>query len=180
MLRNILIALSFGTIVSACSPGVSGTVERPVEEVRAMIQAHERSLLITHYLPSANHKTELWPEGLVWRFTLNDRDYARMVISLDRKGEQSTRVSSRFEQVDDAVGPGIPFLRKMARAASEEILAATLEGRAVNEVQLQEQLKIEAAKDPQLMARGYMEASGQMYKEIQETGGTFSEISNNP
>jgi hypothetical protein len=173
MLRNVLISLA-AAILSACSSGVSRTVERPVDEVRAMIQANEKSLMLTHYFPSANHKTELAADGLVWRFTLNDRDYARMVITLDPKDARSTSISSHFEEVNDAVGPGIPFLRKTAQATSEEILTATLEGRPINHAMLQDQLKIQAAKDPQALARGYMEASAQMFKEIQATGGTFS------
>ena len=40
---------------------------------------------------------------------------------------------------------------------------------------LQEQLKIAAAKDPQAMARGYMEASSAIFNEIQANGGSFSE-----
>jgi hypothetical protein len=173
MLRNVLISLA-AVILSACSSGVDRTVERPVDEVRAMIQANEKSLMLTHYFPSANHKTELAADGLVWRFTLNDRDYARMVITLDPKDARSTSISSHFEEVNDAVGPGIPFLRKTAQATSEEILTATLEGRPINHAMLQDQLKIQAAKDPQALARGYMEASAQMFKEIQATGGTFS------
>ena len=164
MLRNVLISLA-AAILSACSSGVSRTVERPVDEVRAMIQANEKSLMLTHYFPSANHKTELAADGLVWRFTLNDRDYARMVITLDPKDARSTSISSHFEEVNDAVGPGIPFLRKTAQATSEEILTATLEGRPINHAMLQDQLKIQAAKDPQALARGYMEASAQMFKE---------------
>ncbi len=142
-----------------------------------MIQANEASLSLTHYFPSAGHVTEHAPDGLVWRFTLNDRDYARMVITLHPEGAQQTSVSSRFEEVNDAVGPGIPFLRSTARATSEEILAATLEGRPVDHATLQEQLKIAAAKDPQAMARGYMEASAEMFNEIQATGETFSATS---
>src|SRR5688572_32571168 len=123
MLRNLLIAVAAATFMSACSSGVSRTVEHPAEDVRVMIHANERSLNLTHYFPSASHESEHAPDGLVWRFTLNDRDYARMVITFDPKGAQ-TGVSSRFEEVNDAVGPGIPFLRKTARATGEEILAA--------------------------------------------------------
>jgi hypothetical protein len=177
MLRRVFIAVAAATLMSACSAGVSRTVEYPAEDVRTMIQANEPSLSLTHYFPSANHVTEHAPDGLVWRFTLNDRDYARMVISLDPQGAQKTSVSSRFEEVNDAVGPGIPFLRRTARATGEEILAATLEGRPIDHATLQEQLKIAAAKDPQAMARGYMEASAEMFNEIQATGGTFSATS---
>jgi len=176
MLRCISISLAAATFLSACSLG-GRTVERPAEEVRAMIQANEKELTLTHFLPSANHKTEHLPDGLVWHFTLNDRDYARMVISFQPRGGQSTSVSSSFEAVNDALGGGIPFLRKTAKATSEEILTATLEGRPVNRALLQEQLNILAAKDPQLVARAYMETSAELFKEIQATGGAFSATS---
>ena len=177
MLRKLLIAVAAATFMSACSSGVSRAVEYPAEDVRTMLQANEPSLSLAHYFPSANHVTEHAPDGLVWRFTLNDRDYARMVITFDPKGAAQTGVSSRFEEVDDAAGPGISFLRKTARATSEEILAATLEGRPIDHATLQEQLKIAAVKDPQAMARGYMEASAQMFNEVQTTGGSFSTTS---
>lgn len=178
MLRTVLVISGATAIVGACSLAPSHTVERPAAEVRAMIQANENSLRLTHFFPSANHKTEHEADGLVWRFTLNDRDYARMVIKLRPRDALSTRVTSRFETVNDAVGPAIPFLRRTARATSEEIIAATVEGRPVNHALLQDQLKVEAAKDPQIMARAYMEASAEMFKEIQATGGTFSSTSN--
>jgi hypothetical protein len=177
MFRNLLMAVAAVAFMSACSSGVGGTVEHAAEDVRTMIQANEQSLSLTHYFPSAGHVTEHAPDGLVWRFTLNDRDYARMVITFDPKGAQQTKVSSRFEEVNDAVGPGIPFLRRTARATSEEILAATLEGRPIDHAELQEQLKIAAAKDPQAMARGYMEASAEMFNQVQATGETFSATS---
>ena len=180
MLRKILIAAAAATFMSACSSGVSRTVEHPAEDVRMMIQANEPSLNLTHYFPSANHKTEHAPDGLVWHFTLNDRDYARLVITFDPKGVEQTKVSSRFEEVDDAVGPGIQFLRKTARATSEEILAATLDGRPVDHAMLKKQLKIEAAKDPQALARGYMEASAEMFNQVQAVGETFSATSSEP
>ena len=180
MLRKVLTAVAAATFMSACSSGVSGTVDYPAEEVRAMIQANEQALSLTHYFPSANHKTEHAPDGLVWHFTLNDRDYARMVINLDPEGVKQTSVSSRFEEVNDAVGPGISFLRRTARATGEEILAATLGGRAIDHAMLQDKLKVAAAKDPQAMARGYMEASAQMFNEVQAAGETFSATSNGP
>jgi hypothetical protein len=180
MLRYISIVMSGAIVLSACSSGVSQTVEKPVNDVRAMIQANEQSLMLTHYFPSANHKSELSADGLVWRFTLNDRDYARMVITLKPKNDQTTDVSTRFEDVNDAVGAGIPFLRKTARATSDEVLVATFEGRPINHAKLQDELKAIAVSDPQAMARGYMEASAQMFKEIQATGGTFSAGSEKP
>ena len=182
MLRNISIALAAAAFLSACSLG-SRTVEKPVQDVRALLQANERALTLTHYLPSANHRTEHAPDGLVWHFMLNDRDYARMVISLRPRDGQSTSVSSSFEEVDDAIGPGIPFLRKTAKVASEEILTATIEGRPIDHAQLQEQIKAQAAKDPQALAataRGYMEVSAELYKEVQATGGAFSATSDSP
>ncbi len=177
MLRRVLIAVAAAACLHACSSAVSRTVEHSAGDVRVMIQANEQPLSMTHYFPSASHQSEHTPDSLVWRFTLNERDYARMVITLDPKGADRTGVTYRFEELEDAVGPGIPFLQKTARMTSEEILAATLDGRAVDQAMLQERLKLEAAKDPQAMARGYMEASGELYKQVQETGGAFSENS---
>ena len=176
ILRKLVIAVAAAALITACS-GVGGTVEQPAEEVRAMIQANEQALNLTHYFPSASHKTEHAPDGLVWRFTLNDRDYARMAITLVPKGVEQTKVTSRFEEVDDAVGPGVAFLRKTARATGDEILAATLEGRPIDHAMLKEKLKAEAAKDPQAMARGYMEASAEMFNQVQAVGETFSATS---
>lgn len=179
MLRMVLVVLAAAGILG-CSSGVSHTMEKPIDEVRAMVQANERSLMLTHYLPGAGHKSELLADGMQWRFTLNDRDYARMVITLDAKNAQSTAVSTRFEEVNDAAGPGVKFLRETARATSQEILTATLEGRPINHALLQDQFKIQAAKDPLAvggMAQAYMEESARMFKEIQANGGAFSATS---
>ena len=180
MLRNVMLALATAGILSGCSSGVNRTVDKPIDEVRAMIQANESALMLTHYFPSANHKSELLADGVQWKFTLNDREYARMVISLGPEDAQSTVVSTSFEEVNEAIGPGLPFLRRTAQITSEEILTATLDGRPIDHAQLQEQIKVLAAKDPQAVAadaRGYMEVSARLHKEVQANGGAFSATS---
>ena len=67
MLRKLLSGLGAAALLTGCSSGISRTVEQPVEDVRVMIMANEPSLMMTHYLPSANHKTEHAADGLVWR-----------------------------------------------------------------------------------------------------------------
>jgi hypothetical protein len=179
MLRNISIFLAAAALVSACSLG-DRTVERSVEDVRAMLQANDEALSLTHYLPSANHTTEHVSDGLIWHFTLNNQEYARMVVSVRPKDAQSTSVSSRFEEVDDAVGHGVAFLRRTAEMTSEEILTATLEGRPVNHGLLRDQFNTLAAKDSQLVAQAYTESTAKLFQEVQETGGAFSVNSDKP
>ena len=177
--------LRFSIIVAAaaliCACSGDRTVDRSADDVRAMLQSNEEALSLTHYLPNSSHTTEHVADGLIWHFTLNDQDYARVVISLRPNGAQSTTVSSSFEEVDGAEGRhGITFLRRTAEMASDEIIAATLEGRPVNRVTLQKQLATMASKDSTLVAQAYAESTSQLFNEVQESGGAFAESSEKP
>ena len=145
-----------------------------------MLQANGNALSLTHYLPSSNHTTEHVSDGLIWHFTLNDQEYARMVISFRPKDAQSTSVSSSFEEVENAGGPGVAFLRRTAEMTSEEILTATIEGRPVNVVLLRDEFNTMAKKDSLLVAQAYTESTAKLFQEVQETGGAFSTNSEKP
>lgn len=176
MLRLVLVGLVM--TLGGCSGDVNRTVDKPIDEVRAILQMSANSLTMTdHILPGAGHRADVMPDGMVWRFTLNERDYARLTISLTSKDSNSTEVSSKFEEINDAAGPGLPFMRETARGLSEEILAAALDGRQVNATALAEQFKIQAAKDPLAVggaARAYMDEAANMMKENQARAGTYS------
>ena len=174
MLRWVLVGVA--AILGGCSGGVNRTVDKPIEEVRAIVQMSANSLTMAdHILPGASHRADLMPDGMVWRFTHNERDYARMTISLASKDPNSTQVSTKFEEVGDATGPGVPFAQETARGLSEEILTAALDGRQVNATALSDQFKIQAAKDPLAVggaARAYMDEAANMMKENQARAGT--------
>ena len=179
MLRELSIFV-VAVLLSACSSN-ERTIDQSAADLRAMIQANDEALSLTHYLPRSGHRTEHVADGLIWHFTLDDKDYARMIISLKPKGAQSTSVSSTFEAVDDATGKhGIAFLRRTAEMASAEVLAATLEGRRVDRELLQSQLASLAAKDSALVAQAYTESTSQLFNEVQESGGAFAESSDKP
>ena len=147
MRRRILAAALSLAIVGGCSSGVGGTVNRPVGEVEAMLQASDALALAAH-LPGTGHSVEAADGRVVWHFTLNDQDYARMTIALAEAGPEATKITTSFEEVNDAVGPGVPYLRGVARAVSEESIAAAVEGRSVDMAGLQNRFKAEIASDP--------------------------------
>ena len=176
MLRLVLVGLA--AILGGCSGGMNRTVDKPIDEVRAIVQMSANSLTMAdNILPGAGHRADLMPDGIVWRFTHHERDYARMTISLTSKDPSSTQVSTKFEEIDDAIGPGLPFAQEAARGLSEEILTAALDGRQVNATALSDQFKIQAAKDPLAVggaARAYMDEAANMMKENQARAGTSS------
>ena len=170
--------VGFAAIIGGCSDGVNRTVDKPIDEVRAIVQTSANSLGMADYiLPGASHRADVMPDGMIWHFTHNEREYGRMTISLASKNPNSTRVSTRFEEFGDATGPGVPFAQEAARGLSEEILSAALDGRQVNATALSDQFKIQAAKDPLAVggaARAYMDEAANMMKEDQPRAGTYS------
>jgi hypothetical protein len=176
MLRWMLVG--FAAIIGGCSGGVNRTVDKPIDEVRAIVQSSANSLGTADYiLPGASHRADLMPDGMIWRFTHNEREYGRMTISLASKDANSTQVSTKFEEIGDAAGPGVLFAQEAARGLSEEILTAALDGRQVNATALSDQFKIQAAKDPLAVggaARAYMDEAANMMKENQPRAGTYS------
>lgn len=180
MLRFLVSAFAVAALLSGCSGG-SRTVDKPIDEVRAIVQAAETSIGMTNYLmPGAGHRTELLGDGLVWHFTFHDQDYARMKVSLAAKDAQSTKVTSAYEKAGEAVGPGVPFLQDTAKSLSEEILTAALEGRPLDTTALATKYKIQAASNPMAVAgaaRGYMDEAARTMKEMNSpsSGGYSSE-----
>lgn len=116
-----------------------------------MLQSSTDKLYIADQLPGAGHSVEAADGRVVWHFTLNDQDYARMNFSLAAAGPQSTRVTANFEEVNDAQGEGIPYLREMAKAVSQESAAAAIEGRSVDMATLQNRMKMVATKPSAVM-----------------------------
>jgi len=144
---RILIMALAAALLGGCSNGAGGTIDRPVGEVEAMLQASE-ALAFAAHLPGTGHSVEAGGGRVVWHFTLNDQDYARMNIALAQAGPEATKVTTSFEEVNDASGPGVPYLRGVARAVSEESVAAAVEGRSVDMAALQNRFKTELASDP--------------------------------
>ncbi len=148
MIRRMLAAAAAIALLGACSGGINRTVDRPVGEVEAMLQSSTDALALAAQLPGAGHSVERGDGRVVWHFTLYDQDYARFIISLAGDGPQATRVTTTFEEVNDASGAGLPYLREVAKAVGEESVAATLDGRAVDLAALQDRYVVQAAADP--------------------------------
>ena len=151
MIRRVLGAAFFAVVVSSCSGGIDRTVDRPIGDVEAILQASTDKLYIADQLPGAGHSIEASDGRVVWHFTLNDQDYARMNFSLAAAGPQSTRVTANFEEVNDAQGEGVPYLREMAKAVSHESAAAAIEGRPVDMAVIQDAMKMVATNPSAVM-----------------------------
>lgn len=172
MRRRILAAALSLALVGGCTSGVGGKIERPVGEVEAMLQASDALALASH-LPGTGHSVDARGGQVVWHFTLNNQDYARMNISLAEAGPEATRVSTRFEKVSDAVGPGVPYLQEVARAVSEESVAAAVEGRSIDLAELESRFKIQAATNPMAVSGATRQIWDEAIKIGEASSGTF-------
>ena len=137
--------------LAACSGGVSRTVDTAPIDVKAALAANASKLVFADQLVGASHSTELTEKGVTWHFTVNGQDYARYVITVaDRP--RGSKVSAWFEEVDGPNNSAVPFLRKTARALSDETLLATLEHRAVDLATLERSLIVNTVRDPMAVA----------------------------
>jgi hypothetical protein len=147
MNRGMVALVGIAALLSACSGGISRTVDSPPIDVRTAVAANESSLTFVDQLVGAGHSAEATDKGIVWHFFVNGQDYARYVITIaDRPG--GSKVSASFEEVDGPDNSAVPFLRDTARAVSNEVLLASLEKRAINYGNLKRSLIVNTVRDP--------------------------------
>jgi hypothetical protein len=135
------------SFATACSGGISRTVDSPPIDVRTALAANESSLTFVDQLVGAGHSAEATDKGIVWHFFVNGQDYARYVITIADRPTGS-KVSASFEEVDGPSNSAVPFLRDTARAVSNEVLLASLEKRAINYDNLKRSLIVNTVRDP--------------------------------
>lgn len=151
MNRGMVALIGIAGLLSACSGGITRTVDSPPIDVRTTVAANESSLTFVDQLVGAGHSAEATDKGIVWHFFVNGQDYARYVITIaDRPG--GSKVSASFEEVDGPDNAAVPFLRDSARAVSNEVLLASLEKRAINYGNLQRSLIVNTVRDPTKIA----------------------------
>jgi hypothetical protein len=147
MNRGMVALVGIAGLLSACSGGISRTVDSPPIDVRTVLAANESTLGFTDQLVGASHSSEATEQGIVWHFMVNGQDYARYVITIaDKPG--GSRVSAAFEEVDGPNNSAVPFLRDTAKAASDEALVAALEHRPVKMANFQRALIVNTVRDP--------------------------------
>ena len=147
MNRGMVALVGIAGLLSACSGGISRTVDSPPIDVRTAVAANESSLTFVDQLVGAGHSAEATDKGIVWHFFVNGQDYARYVINIaDRPG--GSKVSASFEEVDGPDNSAVPFLRDTARAVSDEVLLASLEKRSINYDNLRRSLIVNTVRDP--------------------------------
>jgi hypothetical protein len=147
MNRGMVALVGIAALLSACSGGISRTVDSPPIDVRTAVAANESSLTFIDQLVGAGHSAEATDKGIVWHFFVNGQDYARYVITIaDRPG--GSKVSASFEEVDGPDNSAVPFLRDTARAVGNEVLLASLEKRAINYGNLKRSLIVNTVRDP--------------------------------
>ena len=148
MMKSRILAFTAFCCLVACSQGSQRTVEKPIQDVKEAVRAGESSLYLTNVLPGASNYVETRVDDVIWHFALNGQDYAQYTIQIAARGPTSTEVAGTFEEIDDAKEPGVPFLRDNAKAVSQELVAAALEGRPINHQALQDRFKMQAATNP--------------------------------
>lgn len=144
MSRSLMALALAGALLGGCNRNIDDTVNKSKGEVQAALAASTRALDLADQLPGADHQVEAVSTGVVWHFTLNGKRYASFTVSLDEKGPSETGISTKFEAVNDATEPGVPFLREAAKAVSEESVAAIIEDRPLDMAALQDRFKMQA------------------------------------
>ena len=146
MKPRIIASCSIAGLLAACG-GVSRSVDLPPTDVRMALAQNANTLAFADQLPGASHSTERNEQGVIWHFTVKNRDYARYVVTIaDTHG--GSRVSGKFEEVDGPDNPAVPYLRDTAKAVSEETLLATLENRSIDVATLQRTFITSVITDP--------------------------------
>lgn len=147
MNRSMYALVLVAGIVTACSGGMSRTVDSPPIDVRTALAANESTLTFADQLVGAGHSAEATDQGIVWHFTVNGQDYARYIITIaDKPG--GSKVSAAFEEVDGPANTAVPYLRDTARSVSDETLLATLEHRPISIDALKRALIVNTVRDP--------------------------------
>jgi len=155
--------------LSACSGGVSRSVDSPPVDVRAALAANAGTLGLADQLTGVSHSSEITDQGVTWHFTVNGQDYGRYVIAIaDRPA--GSKVSAYFEdvEVDGAANSAIPFLRQTARALSDEVLLATLEKRPIDANALKRVMIATTVRDPMAVAGMQQAIMGEAANAMQE------------
>ena len=161
-MRQMLAPLAAMILLAACSGGRH--VDKPLNEVYVMLTsmpAEANAMALATTFPGTSHY--LQPDGgrLIWHFTHQGKDYGRFVAILREDGPNATVVSTAFEQANDAeLSAKLGFLRKMARKAGDESVAAALEGRAVDRLAFQEEMKQMVLSDPMAAQMAAIETVG--------------------
>lgn len=127
-------------------------VERPMDDVHgtlASIPADADAMELATTYPGTDYLLEQDGGRLIWHFRHNGQDYGRFVATLKEDGPAATKVSTRFENADDAeLADKLGFLRDVARITAEASVAAALSGRAVDRAALQQQIGTQMVQDP--------------------------------
>ncbi len=146
-MRRLASVVALALLICGCSKSSSRLAEGSPDEVRAAIESSSQQLTFADQVMGAGHSTDRQGEDIVWHFTMEAADYGRYRISLSPSGEK-TRVDARFEPVNDASSPAIPFLRDSAKAVSEELVSAAIENRAVDQEALKRKYLANTARNP--------------------------------
>lgn len=150
--------------LAACT-GAERVVNEPMASVSAKLLAMPQASDATKFaLQTPETSVYVAPEGdrVVWHFTQRGRDYCRFYAELREDGASKTRVRTRSELAPDAADaivaeggrrPDHSYLCNMARLAGEESVAATLQGRPVDNQAMLRRVRVAVAANPLAVGR---------------------------
>jgi hypothetical protein len=167
-------------LLVACGQGAT-RIDQPRIDVYAMLtslppEANALPLAMTY--PGTNYYLDPLPDRLVWRFTHNGIEYARMTAEVTADGDTATRVSTYFEDVrDNPAVAKFDFLRRTARIAAEASLAAALAKRPVDQQMVRNEIAMVYVNDPVATQMKTIEGIAQ---QMDEMAPPRSEDSDNP
>ena len=166
-------------LLAACS-GRERVVAEPLDMVRAklaMMPEEADALRLGIQNMGTDYHLEPGAETLVWHFTKDGVDYCRFTARLVAAGPSKTRVITRAEYATDAADaavaagrarPDYSYLCDVARIASDESVAATLEARPADTRAVFKRIGAKVAANPTGMMRSVEAALAEAESEMEE------------
>lgn len=146
MKRTLILPLII-SMLSSCGELFGTVVSHPADAVSSMLynmpnQANMMGFL--DQLPGTSNRIRLSREGVVWTYAVYGKDECNFTAHVKRETDTSSVVWSDVEELGNG---DRAYLCDAVQIVGEESIAATLEGRAADEVGMQRRLAAAVANN---------------------------------
>lgn len=140
MSRPLTIGCLAFLTVSGCGELFGDVVELPRAAAANMIAnmpASANLMALPERFPNARMRSEITEVGVVWTYSLRNKDACRFTAHVK---EESVVSSVVWTEIDDISSDGQGYLCTTVRIAGEESVAATIEGRPADQVAVEREM----------------------------------------
>ena len=139
-------------LCAAAACGQSQRVEQPLATVHstlASIPSEADAMQYVADFPDTDYFVEDQGNQLIWHFRHMGKDYGRFVAKLEEDGPNATKVTTSFENSNEAdLTSKLGFLRDLAKKAGEASVDAALHGKTIDQDDFHGMVVAQAAKNP--------------------------------